>query len=214
VIHARMTPAHLLAAMVLITSACDASHAPVSGHRPAVRARSDEPSNVVVWGCGHAMPSQGGRLDPRWRETSTVVGNFGFYGIVNFMDYAWRPRKDADLQFKLPVIIEGHAEATVWVPAHLRDRVAIILSDVPRRGPGNTYRVDDGHQRVRFEPCADQPWSAWVAGLALADRRESALEVRVENAPRPTEVTLGPWTCRPTAVSTANCVIIDSRHPG
>jgi hypothetical protein len=121
------------------------------------------------------------------------VGNFGF-DVTNFRNSAWRPHKGADLQFKLPVTIEGHSGATVWIPRRQRGRVALILSDVPRRGPGNSYRVEDGHQRVRFEPCADKNWSAWVAGLALADRRESVLKVKVDGAPRPTRVTLGPWS--------------------
>jgi hypothetical protein len=120
------------------------------------------------------------------------VGDFGFN--VTEEDFsAFRPHERADLQFKLPVTIEGHSGATVWIPEHARARVALILADVPRRGPGNSYRIEDGHPAVRFEPCPDKSWSSWTAGLALADRREIVLNVEVDGA-RPTSVTLGPWT--------------------
>jgi hypothetical protein len=94
---------------------------------------------------------------------------------------------------KLPVIIEGHSEATAWIPLGDRDRVALTLADVPRRGPGNSYRVEDGHLGVRFEPCTDQEWTIWTAGLALADRREIVLMVKVEGAQQPERVLMGPW---------------------
>jgi hypothetical protein len=120
-----------------------------------------------------------------------MVGDFGFY--VTQEDFsAFRPHERADLQFKLPVIIEGHFAATVWIPRPERDRAALVLADVPRRGPGNSYRIEDGHHTVRFEPCLDKDWSSWTAGLALADRREIRLNVQVDGARRPTTVTLGP----------------------
>jgi hypothetical protein len=81
----------------------------------------------------------------------------------------------------------------VWVPPQERDRVALILANVPRRGPGNSYRIEDGHQGVRFEPCVDKKWTAWTAGLALADRKEIVLKVDIDGARDPTRVTLGPW---------------------
>jgi hypothetical protein len=132
-------------------------------------------------------------LDPSWREESTVVGNFGFNMTAS--DFvAFRPHERADLQFKLPVIIEGRSEAVVWVPRHERERVALILADVPRLGPGNSYRIEDGHQAVRFQPCVDKEWSAWTAGLALAVRREIVLYVKEDGGSQPTRVILGPWT--------------------
>jgi hypothetical protein len=192
--------------VVLTPLACDPPEGEGGDHDRSARTESDGPTSTVIWGCEYAIPSKVDKLDPRWREDSIVVGDLGFE-VDNFTHSAWRPHEEADLQFKLPVVIEGHSGTTVWVPDHERDRVALILSDVPRRGPGNTYRVEDGHQGVRFEPCADKEWSAWVAGLALADRRESVLNVKVDGAPRPTRVSLGPWVCEPTAVQTADCVI-------
>jgi hypothetical protein len=193
-------------AVVLSPPACNPSLAERRDHNRSARTEGDEPPSTVIWGCEYAIPSQVNKLDPRWREGSIVVGDLGF-DVDNFTHSAWRPDEEADLQFKLSVVIEGHSGATVRVPDRERDRVALILSDVPRRGPRNTYRVEDGHQGVRFEPCADQEWSAWVAGLALADRRESTLNVRVDGARRPTRVILGPWTCRPTEVQAADCVL-------
>lgn len=104
-----------------------------------------------------------------------------------------RRHKRADIEVKLPITIEGHSGATVWVPPHERDRVALIVANVPRHGPGNSYRIEDGHQRVRFEPCVDRKWIAWTAGLALADRKEIVLIVDVDGARAPTRVRLGPW---------------------
>ena len=182
--------AFLLAAVVLIASGCDAFGAGGRDHR--ARAGRDAPSGVAVWGCEQAIASKEEQLDPAWREESTVVGDFGFN--VTAADFSgFRRHRRADIEVKLPVTIEGHSGATVWVPRHDRLRVALILADVPRRGPANSYRIEDGHQGVRFEPCADRQWSAWTAGLALADRRKILLKVDVDGARRPTLVPLGPW---------------------
>lgn len=184
----------LLAAAVLTTPACD-----VSGEGEGDQARRGQddsavPAKVVTWGCEMRIPSGVETLDPQWREESTLVGNLGF-GLKGMRDFsAFRPHKRADLQVKLPVTIEGHTGATVWIPSHERKRVALILADVPRRGPGNSYRIEDGHQAVRFEPCLDKAWSAWTAGLALADRRAIVLNVMVDGAASPAQVTLGPWS--------------------
>jgi hypothetical protein len=131
-------------------------------------------------------------LDPLWREEATVVGDFAF-GVTDDDFPAWRPHEKADFQFKLPIMIEGHLRATVWVPRSERDRVGLIVADVPRRGVRNSYRVEDGHLGVGFEPCAEKEWTAWTAGLALADRRHIVLMVRVDDARRPERVPLGPW---------------------
>jgi hypothetical protein len=181
----------LVAAVVLIAPACDApTDAGSDQNRPA-RAESDKPSNVVIWGCDRAIPELDEHLDARWREEATVVGDFGF-GLTAGDFSGFRRHKRADIEVKLPVIIEGHAGATVWIPRWERSRVALIMADVPRRGPGNSYRIEDGHRGVRFEPCADKEWSAWTAGLALADRRVTVLLVEVDGAQRPARVRLGP----------------------
>jgi hypothetical protein len=186
----RMARTVLFAAVALITSGCDVFGAEGSG-RPA-RTGSDVPSGVAIWGCERAIDSKVDELDPHWRQESTVVGDLGF--DLTPGDFSgFRRHERADIEVKLPVTIEGHAGATVWVPRHERDRVALILADVPRRGPGNSYRIEDGHQGVRFQPCRNRTWSGWTAGLALADRREIVLNVKVDGAPRPTRVSLGPW---------------------
>ena len=156
---------------------------------PPARPQNDVPANVTIWGCERTIPSNVVELDPGWREGLPGVGDFRF----DPEDPAWRRHEDADYGLKLPVIIEGHSGATVWIPRHERDRVALILSVVPRSGPGNSYRVEDGLQRVRFEPCAGKNWSAWTAGLALADPRAVVLNVSVDGAPEPERVALGPW---------------------
>jgi hypothetical protein len=178
----------LLVAVIVMASACDA---PVS--KGDGRDDSAVPSKVVLWGCEQRILSKVETLDPRWRQESTIVGDFGF-NVTEGDFRAFRPHERADLQFKLPVTIEGHSGATVWIPLHERQRVALILADVPRRGPGNSYRIQDGHVAVRFEPCVDKSWSSWTAGLALADLREIVLNVKEDGAQRPTPVTLGPWT--------------------
>jgi hypothetical protein len=178
----------MLAAGIVMASACDASVGGGDG-----RADFAVPSPVVLWGCEERIPSKVETLDPRWRQESTVVGDFGF-NVTDSDFQAFRPHERADLQFKLPVTIEGDSGATVWIPLHEQERVGLILADVPRRGPGNSYRIEDGHQAVRFEPCVDKKWSAWTAGLALADRREIVLNVQLDGVRRPTPVTLGPWT--------------------
>jgi hypothetical protein len=182
----------LLAAVLLIAPACDESTGRRSDQNRPARGESDEPSNVVIWGCDHAIPELDEDLNPRWRKESTVVGDFGF-GLTAGDFSGFRRHKRADIEVKLPVIIEGQSSVTVWIPRWERDLVALILADVPRRGPGNSYRIEDGHLGIRFEPCADKEWSAWTAGLALADRRESVLMVKVDDARRPVRVPLGPW---------------------
>jgi hypothetical protein len=182
----------LLAAAVLIAAACDPPRGEGGDHSRRARDRSDVPANVVIWGCERAIPSNVETLDPRWREESIVVGDLGFNLTAD--DFSgFRRHKRATIEVKLPITIEGHSGATVWVPRHERDRVALALANVPRRGPGNSYRIEDAHHGIHFEPCTDKKWSAWTAGLILADRKEIVLEVRVDGAPRPTRVTLGPW---------------------
>jgi hypothetical protein len=185
----------LLATVLVMAPACDAGGDGLDRDRRP-QAEGDAPSSAVDWGCEHVIPSRVDELDPRWRERATVEVDQTWVGLDAVS--AWRPHKEADIAVKLPVTIEGHAGVTVRVPPHERQRVALILSDVPRRGPGNSYRVEDGHQAVRFTPCADRKWSAWVSGLALADPQEIVLNLRVDGAPKPTLVTLGPWPEVPT----------------
>lgn len=182
----------LLAAIVLIAPACDESTGKRSDQNRPAHDQRDEPSNVVIWGCAQAIPELNEHLDPRWRQEATVVGDFGF-GLTAGNFSGFRRHQRADIEVKLPVIIEGHSGATVWIPRGERDRVGLILADVPRRGPGNSYRVEDGHPAVRFEPCADKEWSAWTAGLALADRREIVLMMKLDDAGPSVRVPLGPW---------------------
>jgi hypothetical protein len=180
----------LLLAAALFAPACSPSRDQGMDNVPPPDAEA--PSDVVVWGCERTVPSNVDRLDPGWREEAIVVGDFGFnVGADDFS--AWRPNRHADLQFKLPVTIEGPSPTTVWIPRQEWDRVSLILSDVPRRGPGNSYRVEDGYRAIRFEPCTDREWSGWVAGLALADPGELVLLVDAADVPRPMQVTLGPW---------------------
>lgn len=182
----------LLLAGVLVAPACDPSKDRTAGDARPSQADGEVPSDVVAWGCERAIPSRRDELDPRWRENATLVGDFGFNVTPDDFS-AWRPHRHADLQFKLPVTIESHSPTTVWIPRQEWDRVSLILSDVPRRGPGNSYRVEDGHRAIRFEPCAEREWSGWVAGLALSDPRRLDLMVQAVDAPRPVRVTLGPW---------------------
>jgi hypothetical protein len=170
---------------VLLASACEP--AGDTGRGDAAPAGS-KPSDVTIWGCEHAIRGVGGP-NSAWRADSTVVGDFGFPDDFSGM----RRHEDADVEVKLPVVIEGHTAVTVLVPPHERERVALILSDVPRLGPRNSYRIEDGYHAVRFEPCINKGWTWWTAGLALADRGETLLDVKPDRARRPTGVTLGPW---------------------
>jgi hypothetical protein len=176
---------------VLMTSACETSGGGDGDPGGAARAGS-EPSGVTIWGCEHAIRTRVGRLNSGWRAEATVVGDLGF--LVTGDDLSGlRRHENADIEVKLPVVIEGDTAVTVWVPPHGRQRVALILGDVPRLGPGDSYRIEEGHHAVRFEPCINEEWTAWTAGLALADRGETLLDVKSDRAQRPTGVTLGPW---------------------
>lgn len=182
----------ILAVVALTAPACDESAGRRTHQNRSARVERQEPSKVVIWGCDQAIPEPDEHLDPRWREEATVVGDFGFNLTAG--DFSgFRRHTRADIEVKLPVTIEGHSVATVWVPRHERDRVALLLANIPRRGPGNSYRIEDGHQGIRFEPCPNKRWSAWTAGLALDDRKEIVLKVKVDGARRPARVTLGPW---------------------
>lgn len=182
----------LLAVVVLLAPACDPPLGEEVDQDRRAGSESEGLPNAFTWGCEHAIPSDVNALDPRWRQEATVVGNLGFNLTAG--DFSgFRRHKRADIEAKLPVTIDGHSGATVWVPPQERDRVALILANVPRRGPGNSYRIEDGHQGVRFEPCVGKKWTAWTAGLALADRKEIVLKVDIDGARDPTRVTLGPW---------------------
>lgn len=191
----------LVAALVLVGSACDENASDERDRGPASEG-VDQPSDVIDWGCDRAIPEVPERPPPGWRDESIVVGDFGFYGMAGDF-HAHRPHERSDLQVKLPVASEGRSAVVLWIPDEERERAGLILSDVPRRGPGNSYLVDDGHTAVRFEPCRDATWTAWVAGLALADRGPVTLMVREDGASAATPVELGPWKADPVRAAGA-----------
>ena len=185
------TRAILIATVVLVTSACE-ENSNVEGDRDQAPAEVGEPADAVTWGCERAITGLKMSLDPRWREEAIVVGDFGFFGMLDDFSGHRRQRR-ADIEVKLPITIEGHSEAVLWVPRDEQHRAGLILADVPRRGPGNSYRIEDGHPGIRFVPCPDKEWTAWTAGLALADRGEITVMVKEDSASRATPVKLGPW---------------------
>ena len=184
----------LLGATVSSALACD-ERAPLDRVRDRAPAAELPASDVATWGCDQSitgLPKRWPGGDPRWREEAIVVGDFGFFGMADDF-YGHRRHRRSDIQVKLPITIEGHTDALVWIPPDERHRAALILADVPRRGPGDSHRLEDGHSGIRFEPCLDREWTAWTAGLALADRRAISVRVKEETAARATTVTLGPW---------------------
>lgn len=182
----------LLTSIVATMSACDTARPTTTDGNVRRRAESSAPPNPVVWGCEQSIPELPKRVEPGWRDKSIVVGDFGFYSMKDTFS-GFRPHERADIQVKLPILIEGRSAATVWIPARERDRVGLLLADVPTRGPGNSRRIEDGHHAVRFEPCAKKEWTAWTSGLTLADRRKIVVLVKVDDLPRPERVPLGPW---------------------
>jgi hypothetical protein len=104
----------ILAAGIVMASACDASVGEGGDRASRGQDEADVPSSVVTWGCQQRIPSNMDALDPRWREEATVVGVRLRWTEGDFS--AFRPHERADLQVKLPVIIEGHSGATVWIP--------------------------------------------------------------------------------------------------
>lgn len=183
--------------LVVVLSVAPACDGPPSTDGPTDRdgragVENEGRSSEVVWGCDESVPELDDEVEAGWRKKSTVVGDFGFYGTAGDLS-GFRPHRRAALQVKLPVMIEGHSGATVSIPRSERNRVALILADVPRRGPGNSYRIRDGYGSVRFEPCESKEWTAWTAGLALAEGRATVFVVEVDDAPRPERVSLGPW---------------------
>jgi hypothetical protein len=181
----------LIALLVSTASACD-EDATLEAAGDRAPAELGGSSRAAVWGCDRSIPELPRHLDPRWRDEAVVVGDFGFYGMAD--DFTGhRPHKRADIQVKLPITLEGHSGVVLRLPRDERERGGLILADVPRRGPGNSYRVEDGYQAVRFEPCADRDWTAWTAGLALAARGKITRMVKEDGAARAAPVTLGPW---------------------
>ena len=181
----------VIVAIALLASACD-QNANVEDPRDRVPAEFNPPSDVAVWGCDRAITGLGKHPPSRWREEAIVVGDFGFFGMAGDF-FGHRPHRRSDIQVKLPITIAGHSAVVLWLAPDEQDRGGLILTDVPRRGPGNSYRVEDGHSGVRFEPCSDREWSTWTAGLALADRAEITLLVKEDTAAWATPVVLGPW---------------------
>jgi hypothetical protein len=182
----------LLAGVVLITSACD-ENAAREGDREQLPVEMGQPSDVAIWRCAQAIRGLNERPPPRWREEATVVGDLGVFGMAPGDYIGHRRHRRSDIEVKLPIIVEGQSSYVAWVPRHDRDRVSLILADVPRRGPGNSYRVEDGHPGVQFEPCPGKAWTAWTAGLALADPAQITLMVKEGTSSRATPMMLGPW---------------------
>jgi hypothetical protein len=181
----------LVVAFLLGAVACDRSR-PADADRDPVGAETGPPSDVVVWGCDKVIPELREDAPPGWRDEAIVVGDFGLYGMADDF-HGHRLHARADIEVKLPIAIEGDSPVVLWIPPGERDRARLMLSDVARRGPGNSFRLEDGHRGIRFEPCAGREWNAWTAGLALADRGEITVMVEEEGAARATPVTLGPW---------------------
>ncbi|HEV2754408.1 MAG TPA: hypothetical protein VG318_01350 [Actinomycetota bacterium] len=180
----------LVAASVLAGVACDESRS-VQGPDQG-RAEIDPPSDVVTWGCDKVIPELREHSPPGWRDEAVVVGDFGFYGMAGDFN-GFRLHRRSDIQVKVPIAIEGDSPLVLWLPAGERDRAGLIMADVTRRGPANSYRLEDGHRGVRFEPCPGREWNGWTAGLALADRRKITLMVKEDGASSATPVALGPW---------------------
>ena len=177
--------------LILMAPACDES-TNVVGDRDRAPGEIGQPNDVAIWGCGRAITGLDKHPDPQWREEAVVVGDLGFFGMADDF-FGHRAHRRSDIQVKLPIILEGRSSVVLSLPRDEQARAGLILADVPRRGPGNSYRVEDGHHGVRFEPCPDREWTAWTAGLALADRGEVTLMVKEGAASRATPVTLGPW---------------------
>jgi hypothetical protein len=185
----------ILIAAILIASACDQK--PTAEGVRDKAAETGLPSDLAIRGCENVIPELRKSSPPGWRGQAIVVGNFGFYGMAGDF-YGHRPHEGADIQVKLPIVIEGHSDFVLWLPQDERNRASFILPDVPRRGSGNSYRVEDGHRAIRFEPCSDREWNAWTTGLALADRGETTLLVKEAAASQVTPVILGPWDVQTT----------------
>ena len=184
--------AMVLAAALMSGPACEPSDGTRHGPDRPGQLGSHAPSDVRLWGCDRSIRRLPDRPDRAFLASATLVGDLGFGATADDLS-VWRPHEDADFQFKLPIFIEGDAGATVRISRSQQGRVGLILADVPRRGPGNSYRVEDAYLGVRFEPCSDQAWTAWTGGLALADRHEIVLMVKVDGTEQPNRVVLGPW---------------------
>ena len=175
----------LLAGAVLLASACDAPLDERAGGPPQSATEVAEPAGAGVARCDSAIE---GTADPRWRKRSTVVGYLGFYGPGRDFDVAYRHDKGGNLVSKLPVIIEGSSGATVWVPHEERSRVALFFGKIRASEP---YTLEDGHAKVRFEPCYARKRTGFVGGLILRDRQEVALRVRLHGAEQTETITVG-----------------------
>lgn len=143
---------------------------------PAARGRPDSSLSV---GCSAAITN---RVDPKWRSRSVVAGRVGLYGDATGIRKA-QPWGESAFWTKVPVIVAGRRPATLRIP--VRDRHRVGLTYGPR--PSTPASSRDGARglaaaprEVRFLPCQDRATTAWPGGLALADRKGVALQVRVD----------------------------------
>ncbi len=86
-----------LVAIAFIAPACDPIRSGEGDLARRQRAESDEFANALTWGCEQAVSSKVDKLDPRWREEATVVGDFGF-GVTVGDFSGFRPHKRADFR--------------------------------------------------------------------------------------------------------------------
>jgi hypothetical protein len=161
-------------------SGCDdgGSKARDSTSRTA-RAGPDAPLRVD---CSAAITN---RVDPRWRTRSVVRGRVGLYGDATNIRKA-HPWGRSAFWTKIPVIVAGHRPVTVRIPAPDRHRIGLTYGPRPST-PASSSNGDRGlaaaPREVRFLPCRDRATTAWPGGLALADRRGVALQVRLAGQP-------------------------------
>lgn len=162
---------------------------PVSPSAPAVE------EGTVVRTCESSVE---GDLGPGWRNQAVTVGPVAFVGLRAYEDIgarALRPRHGRLRSQKVLVVVDGSRPATLRLGRGAVAKVSLLYDEESFRDL-NRYRVKEGHDAVRFEPCASEPGTQFNGGFIVAGPRCVPLSVRIGDAsPRRLAVPFGVGAC-------------------
>ena len=188
--HARRSQTRLMwGAAVLLLVACDpGSDAAVSKHRTEI------PENAEEVTCKEAMYS---RQPSGWQKEATSVDGFGFFGKGRDFKKAHRTnpagsdKTPSPFVTKVPIVLEGNREVTIWVPEAERERIGMVYGTRMMIEAGDFSRLSATETSLRLIPCSNRSRTSWPGGFVMTTRQPVTVHVAFEGAEESYELVVG-----------------------
>ena len=183
-------------AAVLLLVACE------SGPDTTVRGRRIEirPENADEVTCKEAMYSRQPRA---WQKEATSINGFGFFGNGRDFKKAHRTnpggsdKTPSPFVTKVPVVLEGNREVTVWVPEAGRERIGMVYGTRMMIEAGDFSRLDAAATALRFIPCSDRSRTSWPGGFIMMTRQPVMVHVWFEGIEEAYKLVVGKLQANP-----------------